>query len=135
MGGPDARRIVLDADTAQVATARRFVRRLLADAVPAEVVDDLQLVTSELFTNAVEHGAAGTVEVVVESTPEFAGVSVVSGGPSSSVGPVIEWRVAGSASLNGRGLGIVRQLADELIVERDADHFAVTARCALAPTN
>lgn len=135
MGGTSARSIVLDADTAQVATARRFVRRLLADSVPAEVSTDLQLVASELFTNAVEHGDNVTIELAVESTPEFAGVSVVSVGPSRDVGPVIDWDVAESDAIDGRGLGIVRKLADELIVERDAGHFSVTARRSLAPAH
>jgi len=135
MGGTGARSIVLDANTAQVAAARRFVRRLLADSVPLDISSDLQLVASELFTNAVEHGASATVEVAVESTPEFAGVSVVSVGPSGTVGPVIDWSVADSDAANGRGLGIVRKLSDELIVERDADHFAVTARRSLVPAH
>lgn len=133
MGGADARSIVLDANTAQVAAARRFVRRLLS-SVPVEISSDLQLVASELFTNAVEHGSCSTVEVSVEANPEFAGVSVVSVGPSPSVGPVIDWAVAESDAVDGRGLGIVRELADELIVERDADHLTVTARRSLVPT-
>jgi anti-sigma regulatory factor (Ser/Thr protein kinase) len=135
MGGTTAQRIVLDADTAHVAVARRFVRRLLGESVPTEISSDLELVASELFTNAVEHGASATVEVCVESNAEFAGVSVVSVGPSASVGPVVDWNVAESDSINGRGLGIVRELADELIVERDADHFVVTARRSLAPAH
>ena len=135
MGGTGDRSIVLDANTAQVAAARRFVRRLLGDSVPLQISSDLQLVASELFTNAVEHGASTTVEVAVESTPEFAGVSVVSVGPSLTVGPVIDWNVAESDAVGGRGLGIVRKLADELIVERDATHFSVTARRSLAPAH
>lgn len=128
MGGTDVTCIVLDADTSQVVYARRFVRRLLPDSVPAEIADDLQLVASELFTNAIEHGGATTVEVGVQATAEYAGVCVVSGGPAPAVGPAIDWTVAASDALDGRGLGIVRRLADELIVERDADHFSVTAR-------
>lgn len=127
--------IVLDADTSQVAYARRFVRRLLADSTPDHVTNDLQLVTSELFTNAVEHGTAATVEISVESTPKFVGVRVVSEGPAPDVGPAIEWSVAESSAPDGRGLGIVRELADELIVERDGDRFAVTARRLLAPAD
>jgi len=135
MGGTDARSLVLDANTSQVAYARRFVRRLLDGSVPAEIASDLQLVASELFTNAVEHGNAGTVEISIESTPEYVGVCVISGGPSPSVGPIIEWSVADADAINGRGLGIVRQLADELIVERGTDRFAVTARRSLVPAH
>ena len=70
MGGTDVMSIVLDADTSQVAAARRFVRRLLGDSVPAQIANDLQLIASELFTNAVEYGGAPTVELAVESTEQ-----------------------------------------------------------------
>jgi anti-sigma regulatory factor (Ser/Thr protein kinase) len=132
MGGLAAMSIVLDASTSQVAHARRFVRQQLPATVPAEVSNDLQLVASELFTNAVEHGNGGVVEVAVESTPEFAGVSVTSDGVAPDVGAATEWRVAASDAPDGRGLGIVRQLADELIVERSDGRFVVTARCSLS---
>jgi anti-sigma regulatory factor (Ser/Thr protein kinase) len=131
MGGTGLMSIVLDADTSQVAAARRFVRRLLGDSVPVDVASDLQLIASELFTNAVEHGGAPTVELVVESTDQYAGVVVASGGPAGGVRPVIDWAVADVDALNGRGLGIVRRLSDEVIVERQPGRFVVTARRSL----
>ena len=131
MGGTGVVSIVLDADTSQVAAARRFVRRLLGDSVPADVASDLQLIASELFTNAVEHGVAPTVELAVESTDQYAGVVVTSGGTAGGVGPVVDWSVAAADAANGRGLGIVRRLSDEVIVERERDRFVVTARRSL----
>jgi anti-sigma regulatory factor (Ser/Thr protein kinase) len=128
MTGASRATIVLAAEAAEVSTARRFVRRELADGADACVLSDLQLIASELFTNAVEHGAHPEVEVIVEASDDTAEVTVRSGGPAD-VGPAVGWQVADAESITGRGLGIVRELADELIVERADDAFVVTARC------
>lgn len=119
--------IVLDADTAQVAVARRFVRRSLDGAVPSEVSADLQLIVSELFTNAVEHGRVDHVEVRLFVTSTVAGVTVDSHAPAPEVGAVETWSVADEASVTGRGLGIVRGLADAVQVEREPGRLVVTA--------
>lgn len=127
MTGVNGTRMVLDADAAQVASARRFVRRALNGDVDAAVVDDLQLITSELLTNAIEHGSHHQVELSVDCHDGTAEVTVRSIGPAD-VGPAVDWEVADADSITGRGLGIVRHLADELIVERDGGAFVVTAR-------
>lgn len=127
MTGARGASIVLDADAAEVASARRFVRRVLDGDVDPAVVGDLQLITSELFTNAVEHGAHGEVELSVECDGGTAEVTVRSIGPAD-VGPAVDWEIAEADSVTGRGLGIVRRLADELIVERNDGAFVVTAR-------
>ena len=49
------------ADVAELAAARRFVRRSLSSEVPERVVHDAQLVVSELVTNAIEHGHGDAV--------------------------------------------------------------------------
>lgn len=130
MGERAATAITLEAAASQVAHARRFVRRTVEDVDPA-VVDDLQLIVSELFTNAVEHGASDTVEVVVAQRPDRVSVTVDSRGPTPGVGPATDWQVADADALNGRGLGIVRELADDLVVERDGEEFIVTATLSL----
>ncbi len=127
MTGASRATIVLPADVSEVSTARRFVRRELVDRADPDVLGDLQLIASELFTNAVEHGTDTEVEVVVEVDDGDVDVTVRSGGPAD-VGPAADWVVADAASITGRGLGIVRELADELIVERADDAFVVTAR-------
>jgi anti-sigma regulatory factor (Ser/Thr protein kinase) len=128
--GADATTIVLEAEASQVAPARRFVRRMLADSADASTLADLQLIVSELFTNAVEHGVDGTVRLVIHDEPRFVGVTVQSRGPAPRVGDATEWQVAAPSAVSGRGLGIVRELADEVLVERDGDDLYVTARCA-----
>lgn len=128
VGGKQASTLSLRASPAQVVAARRFVRRSLGDSIPAPVARDLQLIMSELFTNAVRFGTGPRVQVTVSRTAEFAGVSVDSRGRAPEVGSITEWRVAEPETIAGRGLGIVRQLADEIDVESGDDHFAVTAR-------
>lgn len=134
MTGVHRATVVLAADAAEVAAARRFVRRELGDRAAADVAGDLQLITSELFTNAVEHGAGAQVEVVVEAAETSCAVTVRSVGPAD-VGPAADWAVAEASSVTGRGLGIVRELADDLVVERTDASFVVTARCGLHRTS
>lgn len=122
-----ARTIVLDAATEQVAVARRFVRRTLDGVVPDDVAADLQLIVSELFSNAVEHGDAERVTVRLELQPGTAEVTVDSESPAPDVGPVASWRVPDEDAVNGRGLGIVRSIADVVHVAREPGRFVVTA--------
>ena len=122
--------ITLEASATHVAHARRFVRRAVDD-IDQSVVDDLQLIVSELFTNAIEHGSSDAVEVAVTQRPDHVSVAIDSSGPTPGVGPATEWRVADAEALSGRGLGIVRHLADDLVVERDGDEFKVTATLSL----
>jgi anti-sigma regulatory factor (Ser/Thr protein kinase) len=128
--GADGMSIVLEADVSQVAPARRFVRRVLAESADPGRLGDLQLIVSELFTNAVEHGTDDTVRIDVHDDPTFVGVTVQSRGPAPGVGAAADWSVARPSALSGRGLGIVRELADEVVVERDGDQLLVTARCS-----
>lgn len=119
--------IVLDAATEQVAVARRFVRRSLAGVVPGDVAADLELIVSELFSNAVEHGDADRVTVRLDVQRGAAEVTVDSESPAPHVGPVETWAVADEDALSGRGLGIVRSVADVVHVERGEGRFVVTA--------
>lgn len=134
MVGQDRTTLVFEAATSQVAVARRFVRTTVSGQVPDDVAADLQLIVSELFTNAVQYGSSPTVSVTVEVGPDEAGVTVDCGSPAPGVGPVDTWRVADEEEITGRGLGIVRRLADVIRVVRDNDRFAVAARRTFPPT-
>jgi anti-sigma regulatory factor (Ser/Thr protein kinase) len=113
-------------DLTQVANVRRFVRSTLADLVPATVSSDLQLLASELVTNAIEHGASGSVFVEVTADDERAGLAVHSTGPSPGVGPVDSWAVADAEAITGRGLGIVKAIADVVEMRQSRDALVVT---------
>jgi anti-sigma regulatory factor (Ser/Thr protein kinase) len=133
MVGQDGTTVVLEAATSQVAVARRFVRQAVTGLVPEEVAADLQLIVSELFTNAVQYGFSPRVSVTVEVGPDEAGVTVDSGSPAPDVGPIETWQVADEAEISGRGLGIVRRIADVVRVERDSQRFAVAALRVFPP--
>lgn len=118
----------LEPDMANVGTARRFVRDRLTGQVPDGVLDDLALVTSELVTNAFEHGSTGPVGLSVAVDEAGATVTVTSRGNASGVPAVDQWVAAAADRVSGRGLGIVRQLVDDIDVQRSRDDVAITVR-------
>ncbi len=120
-------RLVMPADPSQIAPARRLVRTELAPMVPAALLDDLQLVASELVTNAIQHGASGPVTLTIAMDDERVAITVVSRGPSPAVGPVTNWTISEAPDVTGRGLGIVRRVADRVEVDQSADRLAITA--------
>lgn len=117
----------------QVATARHVVVDFLSGrGVPSVMVDDMELVTSELVTNAIIHpeatsGRVGTVAVDVELNDAV--VLLVSNvGPAGAIPPVDSWQPAPPLAASGRGLGIVRRLCDVVSVEQDGDRAVVRCR-------
>ena len=95
--------------------------------MPEDVVVDAQLIASELVTNAIEHGVGGPVTVVVQRGVDAVAVAIESVGPAPDVGAVDDWRVADAEEISGRGLGIVRALADEVAVTRSPGRLVITA--------
>ena len=99
-------RLDLPAEPASVGQARRFVRGVLADWGLGELVDTVQLLTSELATNAVLH-ARTAFAVVVSRTSEAVRVDVLDG---STVAP--RNRQPSLTAATGRGVNMVEALAD-----------------------
>lgn len=96
---------------AAVGTARRRVRRELVDAglVPS-VLDDVEVVVSELLGNAVRHAraiAGGVLLLGWRIEDGEVTVRVTDGGSGRTVEP----REAGPMSDSGRGLHIIETLA------------------------
>jgi serine/threonine-protein kinase RsbW len=120
--------IMLTPRNVNVVTARRFVTGWFARAAaldPAsDELDDLALITSELVTNAFEHGDDQAVEVRVSFDGAAAMVSVASHGPER-LAPASDWTVAGADAASGRGLGIVRSLADDVHIGRSDGRLTV----------
>lgn len=103
--------------------ARTFVRHLLSDwGVAGEVVDDAELLVSELVTNAIMHARTGaTVEISrYDGTVELA-VS------DESVRP-LELRLPSVEAVTGRGVYFLDQLASDWEVEPTADGKTVRFR-------
>jgi anti-sigma regulatory factor (Ser/Thr protein kinase) len=118
----------LEAHMANVSAARRFVRKELEGRVPEDAVTDLMLATSELVTNAFEHGSQQPVRLTVRSDREEASITVVSGGEVGHVPDPDAWTTAQADRISGRGLGIVREIADDIDVERAGGNVAITVR-------
>jgi anti-sigma regulatory factor (Ser/Thr protein kinase) len=114
---------MLDAGPSAVGTTRRAVARLLDD-VDEEVVDRVLLCTSELVTNAIEHGGP---PVEVNATIDDGVVRVeVSDGSESR--PRVQH--PGPDNIRGRGLLIVDRCADRWgVLEHGA---AKTVWCEIA---
>lgn len=122
-------RCELAADLAEVGVARRFVRTNLA-GVPEPINADAQLIASELVTNAVEHGTGGPIVFELLCDDDAVAVTVESVGPAPDVREVSSWRVAPVEQITGRGLGIVRSIADRVEVIRRNGHLVITASLA-----
>jgi anti-sigma regulatory factor (Ser/Thr protein kinase) len=122
----------LEPHMSNVSAARRFVRDQVGAQAPEEALNDLMLMTSELVTNAFEHGAPGPVLVRVEVDHGGASLAVTSRGDHAQVPAVDDWRTAGADRISGRGLGIVRQIADGIDVERSDDVVTITVRRSFA---
>jgi anti-sigma regulatory factor (Ser/Thr protein kinase) len=98
--------IDLPTDPAAPSTARRAIREILGELpLSREQVFDIELVTSELVTNAVEHGGGPQRMEVVPGRTELT-VRVYDRGPSRPVR-----RIAASGSTHSRGLPLVDALS------------------------
>ena len=91
-----------------VRTARRFVRDVLEDnAVDGEVVETVELLTSEVITNALVH-ARSAPELAVRVRREAVRVEV------GDVSPVVPIRRSiETDALSGRGIAIVESLSSQ----------------------
>ncbi len=120
----------LDAETASVAAARRFVARAFAGRVPRDIVADLVLATSELVTNAIEHGqpAEAPVRVTVAAGPSTAAIAVRSAGGEATLGAPEQWGLPSPEVRTGRGLGIVRQVSDQVDVHHADGTLEIVAQ-------
>jgi anti-sigma regulatory factor (Ser/Thr protein kinase) len=127
---------VLDLDVPVRADAVAGIRHAVADhltrrGVPTSVVDDIELVTSELVTNAIIHPrpASGTPAVRVQvALSDIVQVVVANHGSAATIPPVEQWVPAPPLALSGRGLGIVRRLCDDVTVHQSAERAVITCR-------
>jgi anti-sigma regulatory factor (Ser/Thr protein kinase) len=130
VSGPERR--AFDAVPASAGAARRFVADLLRlDGAPPAVISDCSLVVSELVTNVIEHSDGSQLQVVLDlADPDWWQLEVAGGRPVAHkqlLAPET-WCVAGADKVSGRGLGIVRQLMDDVAIRADDGQIIVRCR-------
>jgi anti-sigma regulatory factor (Ser/Thr protein kinase) len=109
--------------------ARVFVASILQQAgAPDQVIQDFRLVVSELAANIVEHGDGSGFEVFVDAGTVGSWTVGVGGSVAAADTslPALEaWAVAGTDEVSGRGLGIVRELMDDIVVDNEDGWISV----------
>jgi len=114
-----------------ISAAREFVGSVLrSQGVSEHLIARFRLAISELAANAIEHGTSPTWSVGVEAGPEWLTMDVTGGtaSPMNIVHHPGEWSIAPPDQPSGRGLGIVRELMDEVAVDTADGEVRVTAR-------
>jgi anti-sigma regulatory factor (Ser/Thr protein kinase) len=109
-------RTMLGPHPTSVGAARRFVRDvLMSRQVAMAVVETVELLTSELVTNAILHGRSGP-HLAVEIGGDVIRVAV------DDISPDLPVRRRGRLDdVSGRGVMIVEELASAWGVERDGN--------------
>ncbi|MEO7070734.1 MAG: ATP-binding protein [Nostocoides sp.] len=127
VGEGDVRTVRAPWRATSVARIRRaVVADLIARGLPKDIVDEAEIVTSELVSNAIRHArplADDTVRVRWKVKGEAVEVEVTDGGGDTPPRPAP--RVLWAAS--GRGLRIVRSVAHEWGVSDDRGNVTVWA--------
>lgn len=117
----------------ELSTARRFVRGFALPYLDNDRLSDVELVTSELVTNALEHRTAdaadAAVEVCVGLGKDVLDVSVAA--PSADL-PTIDVGGVPVTARRGRGLFIVSALCDNVAVSASEDLVRVSCRFHLS---
>lgn len=103
----------LSNDPATIGVARRFLRSQLGTSCDGNVLDDLQLVVSELVTNAIQYSPNHPIWVSVDRRPTEVEIAV--SGVGSQLGDA-SWSMSSHTAPHGRGLAIVRAIADDVRV-------------------
>ncbi|WP_432485012.1 SpoIIE family protein phosphatase [Kineococcus esterisolvens] len=129
--GPDTQleeaALPLPADVRAVAQSRAFLRTALTAWNAGELLDEAELVLSELVTNALVHTDSATgVLLRYDRTARRLTINVQD---RSTRHP--RERHAGADALGGRGLGIVETVADDWGVSEEGDGKTVWAELAI----
>jgi anti-sigma regulatory factor (Ser/Thr protein kinase) len=110
-----------------IAEARRHVRYALDDHTDSDTIDRVELVVSELVTNAVRHGPGETISLRLVATPGggVTGEVVDQGAGHAAIGEqdvTDDGLDDGVLAVSGRGLLIVDRLASDWGVEPGSTH-------------
>ena len=123
----DVRTWRLPADLESVRVARLATLDHVAEMPAADVdPDDLELIVSELVTNAIEHGAGDDVVVTVRSGPQGAVEVTVANAVDGDPYVPTDLMLPGPDEVKGRGLAISGALSESLRVVRRPGTVEVT---------
>ncbi|MBA3742617.1 MAG: ATP-binding protein [Sporichthya sp.] len=114
------RQVVLPADTTAPRAARKFLAEACCGSHVAEVVEEAQLLVSELVTNAVRYGAPPIELQVCCAGEDQLHIRVRDSDPGTP-----QPRDADADAEGGRGLLLVDVVSDDWGHEDDADGKAV----------
>jgi anti-sigma regulatory factor (Ser/Thr protein kinase) len=125
--------LTIPASPAHLAGLRRAAQASLRD-VSSELAEEVVLAVDEAATNAILYGSGEgqPVEVAVELKADWVEAMILDHGPALPPPP----RLAGDdtkAGAHGRGLWLLRQLVDEVRLERVRRGTRVTLRCRIEP--
>ena len=112
----------LAAEPRSVRAARRVVSEAVGDALPEGELEGVLLATSEVVTNAVEHGAP-PIDLRVAAADSRLRVEVRDGSPLPP--RMRHGEPAGASDVRGRGMTIVDRVTDRWGVEELSDGKAV----------
>ncbi|HKE97728.1 MAG TPA: ATP-binding protein [Actinomycetes bacterium] len=99
------------------------------DGVPEEVKQDVLLTLDEAVSNAIRHGcgAGGPVEVSLDVRSGWIEIAVVDQGPTPRL-PRLPRDPPPLLATGGRGLWLIRQLSDDVHIERAGGGTRVAIR-------
>lgn len=112
--------------------ARDFVVGELRRAKASErSVANFELIVSELVTNSVQYGNGAEIVVGVDAVTDGWYTVSISSGVDGELPPLdpASWTVADAEMRSGRGLGIVRSLADAVSVAVNDGRLVIVSRC------
>ena len=102
--------LVLAPDALAPSRAREALAEALADKASVEWLSRAQLALSEVVSNAVRHGGAGPLQLVIDGTTTLVTVRVVQVGPPPERPSIVNMPHPWSTS--GYGLAIIDSIAD-----------------------
>ena len=111
--------------------ARDFVVGELRRATASDrTVNNFELIVSELVTNSVQYGNGSEIVVGIDAVSDGWYAVSVSSGVDGQLPPLdpTSWTMADAEMRNGRGLGIVRSLADDVSVAVNDDRLVIVCR-------
>lgn len=114
-------RLEIPARAEWVAVARLGVA-MVASRLPfsVEEIEDVRLAIAESCTNAIQHNAGGTIEIVCNVHPDRLVVTVRDGGTGPRLGSVEEERITENGRTEELGVFLIRALMDAVDYAADS---------------